>query len=92
MVDLLDTEKVLLRPLYKSDFELMEKWLNKDYIKKWLGDPADWMAEISNQNGEFSYYTHFIVMYEDVPFGYCQYYDGSQTPKGYEWENEPAGT
>lgn len=88
MRDLFDTRKVALRPLIKSDFALVETWLNKDYIKKWLGDPEEWMAEIRNENGEHSYYTHFIVMYADISFGYCQYYDASKTPKGYEWDNE----
>lgn len=31
-------------------------------------------------------------MYEDTPIGFCQYYDCSQTPEGFEWDNEPQGT
>lgn len=81
-----------LRPVTPADVTLLEGWLNKDYIRKWYGDPEDWLAEIRNDGGEFGWLHHFIVMHGDTPIGFCQYYDCAKTPGGFEWEHEPPGT
>ena len=80
-----------LRPL-TNEIELVDRWLRKEYIKKWLGSAEDWLTEIRNETGEFDYIHHFIVLFDDKPIGFCQYYACEKTVKGYPWEHEPAGT
>ena len=83
---------VTLRESNSNDISIIEVWLNKDYIKKWYGDPKEWLDEIQNVSGDFGWLNHYIAEYEGIPFGFCQYYDCGKTPKGYEWDNEPPGT
>lgn len=87
-----EKDKISLRSANEADFPLIGTWLHKEYIKKWYGDPEEWLAEIRNESGEFSWLNHYIVMYKSTPIGFCQYYDCAQTPEGFEWENEPQGT
>jgi len=89
---MIDKNKISFRLLNENDFSVVETWLHKDYIKKWLGLPDEWMPEIRNDNNDFDYITHFMVVYEDIRIGYCHYYDISKVPKGYAWDNEPIGT
>ena len=69
-----------LRALIDSDIPLIEKWLNKDHVKKWYEIPHmgvtlnDWMIEIKNRNCEFNWLYHFIVMHDGKSIGLCQYY------------------
>ena len=50
-------------------------WLHKSYIKKWFGNPRDWIYEIKNRNNEFKFIKHFIVKVDNNEIGFCQYYD-----------------
>jgi RimJ/RimL family protein N-acetyltransferase len=88
----INESNVFLRPATKRDFEQIEIWLNKDYIRRWYGEPEEWLDEIRNDSGEFGWLNHYIVMYGDKPIGFCQYYDCAKTPEGFEWENEPQGS
>ncbi len=88
----IDENMFCLRPVNKDDFFILEVWLNKKYIKKWYGEPEEWLTEIRNDNGDFGWLSHYIVTYENTPVGFCQYYNCSQTPEGFEWDNEPPGT
>lgn len=81
-----------LRMASKDDLSIIKVWLNKEYIKKWYGEPEEWLAEIRNDSGQFGWLNHYIVMYADTAIGFCQYYDCSQTPKGFEWDDKPKGT
>ncbi|MBF4695256.1 GNAT family N-acetyltransferase [Fusibacter ferrireducens] len=92
MVKSVDKKKLSLRPVNKQDFSTIEVWLNKDYIKKWYGEPSEWMLEIRNDSGNFDWLNHYIVLYQDMPIGFCQYYDCSKTSAGFEWDSEPQGT
>lgn len=67
--------KLLLRPVEDNDIGQIEEWLNKEYIKKWYHDPEDWLLEIRERNGEFSFLSHFMVLHDEKPIGFCQYYD-----------------
>ena len=67
--------ELVLRPLYDTDIELLASWLKKDYILKWYHDADDWLAEINERNGAYSWIHHFIVMDYTTPIGFCQYYD-----------------
>ena len=64
-----------LREINNSDIALLTKWLNQNYILKWYHDTDDWLQEIKGRNDEFSWIHHFIVMDEETPVGFCQYYD-----------------
>jgi hypothetical protein len=59
-----------LKPVEDSDIGLLENWLNKDYILKWYHDADDWLKEIKERNGEFSFLHHFIVVKNDKLIGF----------------------
>lgn len=88
----INSERIMLRRVATSDMPAIERWLNKEYIRQWYGEPKEWIDEINNISGEYDWLNHYIAEYEDSPFGFCQYYDCSKTPKGFEWDNEPIGT
>lgn len=64
-----------LIPLTDQDIPLLTEWLDKEYIKKWFGAKEDWLYEISERNGEYSFLKHFIVCHNDTKIGYCLYAD-----------------
>ena len=76
---------IALRQLNDADVDLLAKWLQKDYILKWYGDTADWLREIEERNGEFKWIRHFIVTENDVPLGFCQYYDCCDANSMEDW-------
>lgn len=90
--DINDQARLSLRPVGSDDFVIIEAWLNKEYIRKWYGDPGEWLAEIRNEGGRFDWIHHFIVMCGGQPIGFCQYYDCAQTQEGFSWAEEPSGT
>lgn len=92
MADFIDKNIISLRLANENDLSIITTWLNKAYIKKWYGGPEAWLAEIRNDSGDFGWLNHYIVMHDATPVGFCQYYNCSQTPAGYEWDNEPQGT
>lgn len=91
-LEILDKDIISIHKFIDNDLKILENWLEKEYIQKWYGDPQEWLDEIENVSGEFDWINHYIVKYNDRPIGFCQYYDCSKTPKGYEWDNEPIGT
>ncbi|MDU1892886.1 MAG: GNAT family N-acetyltransferase [Dysgonomonas sp.] len=66
---------LLLRAIEDSDIELLSKWLYKDYILKWYHEPEEWLYEMKERKGAFSFLSHFLVLQENIPLGFCQYYD-----------------
>ncbi len=64
-----------LRKLVDSDINIIEEWLNKDYIIKWYESPEDWLTEIKGRNNQFNFISHYIVLGNNKPIGLCQYYD-----------------
>lgn len=69
-----------LRPLNDGDVVLVERWLNKEHVKKWYEIPrigvtiADWMHELNERGGEYRWLTHLIATWQGRPIGMCQYY------------------
>jgi Acetyltransferases, including N-acetylases of ribosomal proteins len=68
-----------IRAFEDDDLQLLNKWLNKKYIKKWFEVPDictidDWLHEVKNRNGEFNWLSYFIVQSDDCPVGFCTYY------------------
>lgn len=72
-----------LRVIEDNDIPMLKLWLNKDYIIKWYVDPDEWLNEVNERFGEFSFINHFIVTQNDKPFGFCQYYPCSEA--GEDW-------
>lgn len=83
---------MVLRRANASDLPMLEVWLNKDYIKQWYGAPEEWIEEIRNRDGKFDWLNHYIVEVDNKSIGFCQYFDCSKAPKGFEWDGEPLGT
>jgi RimJ/RimL family protein N-acetyltransferase len=82
---------LFLRRLENKDVVVVQKWLEKESVAKWFGDASEWLYEIEHRNDEFAFIKHFIVEGNDVPIGFCQYYDWN---KAFEKDGycEPAGT
>lgn len=79
-------DNLLLRPIEDSDIIKMERWLNKDRIRMWYDDPSDWLEEIRERNGAFSFLKHFIIVYQGKEIVFCQYY---KCPDGdSEWDGD----
>jgi len=76
---------LILQPIEDKDIDLMEIWLNKEYIKKWYNEPEEWLEEIRKRDKEFNFIHHFIVMDSNKPIGFCQYYDCFYAKE--EWYN-----
>ncbi|MDR2854546.1 MAG: GNAT family N-acetyltransferase [Methanomicrobiales archaeon] len=68
-------KQLTLRTLYENDVALVKRWLYLPHVAKWYKHPDHWMNELRERHGEFSFLTHFIVEYEGIPIGFCQYYD-----------------
>lgn len=71
----INKEEITLKQLTDEDIPLFESWLDKEYIKRWFGDKEDWLNEINERNGKYSFLTHFIVFHNGREIGYCLYGD-----------------
>lgn len=67
--------KVMLRPLWDADVDLLKKWLAMSHIARWYEHPDEWIREIRERHGEFSFIRHYIAEVDGVAMGFCQYYD-----------------
>jgi len=56
-----------------------------EHVRPWYKNPEDWLHEINNRYGEFSFIKHFIAEFEGVPIGFCQYYDMFHGQKYEDW-------
>lgn len=88
---MINKSEIVLKSLKDEDIPLFDKWLDKEYINKWFGDKEDWLNEINERNGEYSFLKHFIVCYNDRKIGYCLYTDcfflKSLEEEGHDFEN-----
>jgi RimJ/RimL family protein N-acetyltransferase len=84
--------KLTLKPLLDKDIELFYKWLDKDYIYKWLCPDGEeyreaWLDEVINRKTKYPYMKHFIVYCDDKPIGFCLhmdcYFDKEYIPEHY---------
>jgi RimJ/RimL family protein N-acetyltransferase len=78
-------KNISLRTFADSDIPLFTEWLNKPYIKKWYDPIDEWITEIRERHSKFSWISYFIVMCEDVPIGFCQYYDCFDSQNFEDW-------
>ena len=80
--------QLTLRPLIDNDIALMERWLYAPHVAKWYKHPDHWLNELRERRGEFSFLTHFIAEFEDVPIGFCQYYDCFYAQQHEVWNDQ----
>ncbi|MED4273300.1 GNAT family N-acetyltransferase [Weissella confusa] len=66
---------IQLRDYKDSDFTMVERWLNQPRISKWYAPIDEWLDELKHRESEFSWLHHMIVMVDEKPIGFCQYYD-----------------
>jgi RimJ/RimL family protein N-acetyltransferase len=66
--------EIAFRPLEDDDIPLVDEWLRKDRVRRWFEKPEDWLGEIRNRRGEYSFLHHFIAVLGATPVGFCQYY------------------
>ncbi len=71
----MEENPITIKPIRDKDIPLVVKWLEKEYIKKWLGEKEDWLNEINQRNGEYNFLKHYIVYYNNIRIGYCMYAD-----------------
>ncbi|MDR2038867.1 MAG: GNAT family N-acetyltransferase [Bacteroidales bacterium] len=69
------SDLLTLRPVEDSDIPQLTIWLNKEYILKWYHDAGEWLHEIRERNGSFSFLNHFMILKGSTPVGFGQYYD-----------------
>lgn len=72
---IINKSEIVIKPIQDENISLFDKWLNKEYIRKWFGEKEDWLYEISERNGKYSFLEHFIVYYSNRKIGYCLYAD-----------------
>ena len=78
-----------LRPFADGDIDMLTTWLNQDYILRWYHNPEDWLFEINQRHVTFAWIHHFIVMHENAPIGFCQYYDCYEANDMEDWYDVP---
>jgi len=67
--------EITLKPVEDTELDLINRWLNKEYVLKWYDDATEWMNEIRNRHGAFRFIRHFLALSGGRPIGFCQYYD-----------------
>ena len=68
-------ENIRLKPFEDSDFELFSAWLSNKRVTDWFSGAGEWLNEVRQRHGAFSWRAHYIVLDGNTPFGFCQYYD-----------------
>lgn len=69
----LNAGRLNIRKMSDTDIPLIEEWLSKEHIRKRFGDPREWLHEIRHRNGKYDWIIHYMVEYDDVSIGFCQY-------------------
>ncbi|MCB8815240.1 hypothetical protein [Desulfosporosinus shakirovi] len=49
----MDSGDLNIRKMKNVGISLFEEWLNKEHIRKWFGDPSEWLNEIYNREGQY---------------------------------------
>jgi len=65
-----------LRDLRTRDEPTLRRWLTAPHVSSWYERPEDWIAEVVDRRGAFSFIRHLIAESPaGEPIGFCQYYD-----------------
>ena len=65
---------IQLKSFTDGDMPLFIQWLSCDYIKKWYAPIEDWIDEVSKRKEEYCWIKHYIIFFNEIPIGFCQYY------------------
>ena len=93
---IINKSPIKIKPLQNEDIPLFTKWLNKEYIYKWLcpggeKDREAWLDQVNDRNGKYDFIKHFIVYHNDQKIGYCLYVDcfylKDLEEEGHDFEN-----
>lgn len=79
-------KEIVIRAMCDQDQALYKEWLYRPHVAKWYHDPESWIKEAEQRNETFCWIHHFIVMCQDKPIGFCQYYacqDSEEAWQGY---------
>jgi len=68
---------------------LFINWLGSEHIKQWYSPVEDWIAECKQRANEYAWIQHYIILADEAPIGFCQYYPYWRS--GEDW-NDPAGS
>lgn len=76
----INKREIEMKAIQDEDIALFQKWLNKDYVYKWLCPEGKeqrdaWLNELTNRDGKYNFIKHFIVYHNDTKIGYCLYVD-----------------
>ena len=63
-----------VRPLEDREGPLVEGWLRRDHVVRWLGDPEPWLEELRGRRGRFSFLRHWLASWGPRPVGFGQHY------------------
>ncbi len=92
----INENEITLKPIQDEDIPLFDKWLNKEYIYKWLCPDGEeqkeaWLDEVNNRNGKYDFMKHFIVYHINRKIGYCLHADcfylKDLEEEGHDFEN-----
>ncbi|SJZ74181.1 GNAT family N-acetyltransferase [Anaerorhabdus furcosa] len=78
--------------LEDKDINLFKKWLKEPHVAAWYEDPEDWIEEVEKRNGKYNWLHHFIVEVDDVPIGFCQYYELKNSGETWHGDTSLEGT
>lgn len=79
-------ESVVLRSFADDDMEIFKKWLSTPHVSAWYHDTQDWIDEVEKRHDEYKWINHYIVMCDEKPVGFCQYYEYKLS--GEEWHGD----
>ncbi len=79
-------KEIVLRPFKEEDLPLFKEWLYQPHVAEWYEDPLSWIEEVENRNTTYDWIKHFVVLCEDEPMGFCQYYEYYKG--GEDWHGE----
>ena len=79
-----------LRKMESSDLPQFEIWLSKPHVKLWYHEPQDWIMEIEDQDKTFSFIHHYMVICNNKPIGFCQYYACENSDEKWDVDSDKA--
>ena len=65
---------IRLRPLQDGDLPQYALWLHEPHVAPWYTPAEDWLYEVENRKDAFSFLSHFIILADGAPIGFCQHY------------------
>lgn len=76
--------------LAPDDLPQVGRWLHEPHVRRWFGDPAEWLAEI-RANLDAAWIAYARADLDGRPAGFAQAYLVERAPPG-PWSAQPPGT